>query len=29
MDGKPDIAVVSKSSIGTLSEISIADNSAV
>ena len=28
MDGKPDIAVVSKSSIGTLSEISIADNSA-
>ena len=26
MDGKPDIAVVSKSSIGTLSEISIADN---
>ena len=27
MDGKPDIAAVSKSSIGTLSEISIADNS--
>ena len=27
MDGKPDIAAVSKSSFGTLSEISIADNS--